>query len=279
MRAMTSAYETTEREQQKATSPHETAKVRFNGRESDNPDIVVDMEETSSSSRASLATGDSSFNESTLSCSVEVSVLPGESFDEALGMFEKEKEDKDEENIGLNSVNGISQISSSKNEELPFEDNERHKERKESVLLADNTAPESTYTCNARRERSVKDQKNRSVLEEIRVQERCTSCNSRVHAGETFRDSAVQDVRVCCENVAKICLDADEKQDEFEREIIGWQDSFYDAVRSGNSKRVSALIANGCVQNLDEPDWNVSGDPPLLIAATNQCLPVLRYIF
>lgn len=280
---MTSAYETTtECEQQKATSPHETAKVRFNGREPDNPYTVADMEnETSSSSRASLATGDSSIDESTLSFA-EASVLPDESFNGIVGMFEKEKEDKNMEYVGasvsISSVNGISRMSDSKNEKLPFEDNERQKERKESVLLADNTALESNAsTCNARREQvkdQIKDQKNWSVLEEIRMQELHT-CGSRVYAGEKFRDSAMEDVRACCENVAEICLDANEKQDEFEREIIGRQDSFYDAVRAGNAKRVSALIANGCVQNLDEPDWNVSGDPPLLMAATNQCLPVL----
>ncbi|KYN09844.1 PREDICTED: ankyrin-3-like [Trachymyrmex cornetzi] len=266
---MTSAYETTtEREEQKATSPQDTARVFFN------PDAASDMEETSSSSRASLATGDSSFEESTLFSSVEVSVLSaGESFDGDLGMFEKEKENKDEGNISI-SVNlvNISQMNTSKNGELSFEDNERHKEKK-SVLLADYIASESTSTCNARREQD-KDQKNRNILQ-IQVQEQR---DSSVHPGEKFRNSAMEDaVRVCCENVAEICLNTDEKQDEFEREIISRQDSdsFYDAVRSGNAKRVSMLIANGCVQNLDEPDWNVSGDPPLLMAATNHCLPVL----
>lgn len=211
---MTSA--TTEREQQKATSSYDTTKVRFD-RELDNPDIVAegDMEETSpsSSTRASFATGDSSFEESTFS-SVEVSVLPGESFDggNGLGMFEKEKEkekeDKDEESVDV-SVNSVNDISRSRfrNEESSFEDNEGHKEKKES---ADNTVPESASTCSARREQA--------------------------------KDG----------------------------------DSFYDAVRSGNAKRVSALIANGCVKNLNEPDWNVSGDPPLLMAATNHSLSVLR---
>ncbi|KAK1124444.1 hypothetical protein K0M31_006799 [Melipona bicolor] len=32
------------------------------------------------------------------------------------------------------------------------------------------------------------------------------------------------------------------------------------------------------VQNLDEPDWNVSGDPPLLVAATNYCFPILSLL-
>lgn len=267
---MTSAYETTtEREEQKATNPHDTARVFFN------PNAVSDMEETSSSSRASLATGDSSFEESTFFSSVEVSVLPaGESFDGDLEMFEKEKENKDEGSVSISVtlINDISQMDRS-NGELSFEDNERHKEKK-SVLLVDYIASESASTCSARREQ-VKDQKNRSISE-IQVQEQH---DSNVHLGEKFRDSAVEDaVRVCCENVAEICLNTDEKQDEFEREIISRQDSdsFYDAVRSGNAKRVSMLIANGCVQNLDEPDWNVSGDPPLLMAATNHCLPMLR---
>ncbi|XP_012535725.1 ankyrin-1 [Monomorium pharaonis] len=267
---MTSAYETTttKREQQKATSLHETTKIHFNG-ELDNLGTITDIEKTLALSRASLATGNSFFDESTLS-SVEVSVPPGELFDRTLGMFEKEKEDKDEGNIGV-SVNGILQMRSFKNEELSFEDNERLKERKKSVLLADNTVQESTSTCNTRKEQ-IKE--NRSVLGEVQVQEQRTY-NSRVHVVEKFQDSAVEDVRACCEDVAEISLNAGEKQDEFEREIVGQQDSFYDAVRSGNAKRVSALIANGCIQNLDEPDWNVSGDPPLLMAATNQCLPVL----
>lgn len=273
---MTSAYEMmTECEQHKATSLHDAAKVLFNGRELDNPDTVPDMEESSSSSRVSLVTGDSSFEESTLSF-VEVGVLPDESLDGGLGMFEAEKENTDERSVGIsiNSVNDTSLMNRSKKEESSFEDNERHKE-KES--LADNTAPESAFTCNARKEHVKdlgKDQQNQSVLE---MQER-RACDGSVHVEERFRDSAVEDVQVCCETVAEICLDTAEKQDEFEREIIGRQDgeSFYDAVRSGNAKRVSALIANGCVQNLDEPDWNVSGDPPLLMAATNHCLPVLR---
>ncbi|KYN39416.1 Ankyrin-2 [Trachymyrmex septentrionalis] len=272
---MTSAYETTEREEQKATSLHDTARVFFN------PDATSDVEKTSSSSssssssRASFATGDSSFEESTLFSSVEVSVLSAsESFDGDLGIFEKEKENKDEGSVSIsvNLVNNISQMNRFENGELSFEDNERHKEKK-SVLLTDYIASENASTCSVRREQD-KDQKNRSILK-IHMQEQR---DSSVHPEEKFRDSAMEDaVRVCYENMVEICLNTDEKQDEFEREIISQQDSdsFYDAVRSGNAKRVSMLIANGCVQNLDEPDWNVSGDPPLLMAATNHCFPVL----
>ncbi|XP_012055778.1 PREDICTED: ankyrin repeat domain-containing protein 27-like [Atta cephalotes] len=265
---MTSAYDTmTEREKQKAISPHDTARVFFN------LDTASDMEETS---RASLATGDS-FEESMLFSSVEVNVLStGESFDGDLGMFEKEEENKEEGSVSIsvNLVNNISQMNRFKNGELSFEDNERHKEKK-LVLLADYIASENASTCSVGKEQD-KNQKNRSILK-IQVQEQCVS---NVHPEEKFRDSAIEDaVRVCCENVVEICLNThtDEKQDEFESEIISRQDSgsFYDAVRSGNAKRVSMLIANGCVQNLDEPDWNVSGDPPLLMAATNHCLPVL----
>lgn len=52
--------------------------------------------------------------------------------------------------------------------------------------------------------------------------------------------------------------------------------NFHEAVRAGDAKSITALLASNSVQNLDEPDWNVSGDPPLLVAATNHCLPVLR---
>lgn len=271
---MASAYEMTTERQKATTSQRDTAKGRYNSEELNNLD--ADMEETASLSQTRLATGDSFFEESTLS-SVEVNVLlPGESCDEDLG---KEKEDGGEESVSVsaNSVNDISRMSRSMNEESFFEDNERRNEREESISLADNIVPESASTCGARRE-PVKDRKNRSVLE-LRVRDR-RACDSALDTEKKFRDSAAmqEDVRACCENVAEICLNTDEKGDEFEREIIGQQDgdSFYDAVRSGNVKRVSALIANGCVQNLDEPDWNVSGDPPLLMAATNHCLPVLR---
>ncbi|KYN02488.1 PREDICTED: ankyrin-2-like [Cyphomyrmex costatus] len=268
---MTSAYETTtEREEQKATSPHDTVRVLYS------PDVVSDMEETSS--RANLATGDSYFEESTLLSSVEVSVSPDESFGGDPKMFEKEKESKDEKSVGVsvNLVDDILQMNRFKNRELSFEDNERHEEEK-SVLLADNISSESASMCSAKREQVKdlgKDQKNRSTLEIQVLQEQC---DSGIHSGEKFRDSAVEDVRVCCENVAEIRLRTDKKPDDFEREIISQQDSgsFYDAVRSGNTERVSMLIASGCVQNLDEPDWNVSGDPPLLMAATNHCLSVL----
>ncbi|XP_046418379.1 ankyrin repeat, PH and SEC7 domain containing protein secG-like [Neodiprion fabricii] len=54
--------------------------------------------------------------------------------------------------------------------------------------------------------------------------------------------------------------------------------SFHEAIRTGDAKSVELLIARGVVQNIDEPDWNVSGDPPLLVAATNHNLPVLRVL-
>ncbi|XP_076249722.1 uncharacterized protein LOC143189018 [Calliopsis andreniformis] len=54
--------------------------------------------------------------------------------------------------------------------------------------------------------------------------------------------------------------------------------NFHEAVRAGDAKCVAVLLARDSVQNLDEPDWNVSGDPPLLVAATNHCLPVLSLL-
>ncbi|XP_076767022.1 uncharacterized protein LOC143433551 [Xylocopa sonorina] len=54
--------------------------------------------------------------------------------------------------------------------------------------------------------------------------------------------------------------------------------NFHEAVRAGDAKCVAALLASDSVQNLDEPDWNVSGDPPLLVAATNHCLPILSLL-
>ncbi|XP_053977400.1 serine/threonine-protein phosphatase 6 regulatory ankyrin repeat subunit C-like [Hylaeus volcanicus] len=54
--------------------------------------------------------------------------------------------------------------------------------------------------------------------------------------------------------------------------------NFHEAVRAGDAKSVAALLARDSLQNLDEPDWNVSGDPPLLVAATNHCLSVLSLL-
>lgn len=76
-----------------------------------------------------------------------------------------------------------------------------------------------------------------------------------------------------------------EGKKEEEKEIINSKDESYDpeteldfheAVRTGDAKCVATLLATGRVQNLDEPDWNVSGDPPLLVAATNHCISVLK---
>lgn len=54
--------------------------------------------------------------------------------------------------------------------------------------------------------------------------------------------------------------------------------NFYEAVRTGDAKCVATFLAGESVQNLDEPDWNISGDPPLLVAATNYCFPILSLL-
>ncbi|XP_011314545.1 serine/threonine-protein phosphatase 6 regulatory ankyrin repeat subunit C-like [Fopius arisanus] len=62
----------------------------------------------------------------------------------------------------------------------------------------------------------------------------------------------------------------------------GWEadDSarFYEAVRIGDSEKVDELLGEGAIVDVDEPNWNVSGDPPLLVAATNHCYEVLRVL-
>lgn len=65
---------------------------------------------------------------------------------------------------------------------------------------------------------------------------------------------------------------------KFVRKEIDYEEisMFHEAVRSGDAKKVEELAAYGSINDLDEPDWNVSGDPPLLVAATNHYLPVLR---
>ncbi|XP_015176803.1 PREDICTED: receptor-interacting serine/threonine-protein kinase 4-like [Polistes dominula] len=77
------------------------------------------------------------------------------------------------------------------------------------------------------------------------------------------------------------------EKEEKEKEILHINDQsydpeteldFYEAVRAGDAKCVATLLATGRVQNLDEPDWNISGDPPLLVAATNHCLSVVNLL-
>ncbi|XP_072766725.1 uncharacterized protein [Anoplolepis gracilipes] len=280
---MTSAYEATT-EQQKTTTPHGSAEAHLDGRELNNPDIsVADMEISLSSSRGSLATSNSSFE--------ELVVEVGESFQEDLSVLDEDGRKK--ENKNKKSVD-TSRMNRSKNEELIFKDNEKYEEEDSVSNLSanSNTASENASTCHAREDRQIKDdevkdlerskegQRNRSVLE-IRVQERHVTCDSNIRVKDKPQEFTAGDVRVCCEKVMehRLCTKVEMQDEGTEREIIidrQDSDSFYDAVRSGNAKRVSALIASGCVQNLDEPDWNVSGDPPLLMAATNHCLPVLR---
>ncbi|XP_011256514.2 ankyrin-3 [Camponotus floridanus] len=284
---MTSAYEAiTEREQQqKATTPRAATKAHFDNRELANPDNpITDMADSSLSREANLATDSSSEQLAT-----EVNVLPSESFQEDLSALDEnacKEEDKNEKSVDISRMN-----KSKKNEELRINE---HKENSVLNLSANNNvAPENVFTYHAKedehteddkiqdQERSKdQDQRNRSIVE-IGVQERYMICDSNIHIRDKQRDFTAGDIRACYEKVAELGLDmkAEMQNEGTEREIIiGRQDSdsFYDAVRSGDVKRVSALIASGCVQNLDEPDWNVSGDPPLLIAATNHCLPVLR---
>ncbi|XP_015112083.1 serine/threonine-protein phosphatase 6 regulatory ankyrin repeat subunit B [Diachasma alloeum] len=62
----------------------------------------------------------------------------------------------------------------------------------------------------------------------------------------------------------------------------GWEADdcagFYEAVRIGDSRKVEELLGEGAIVDVDEPNWNVSGDPPLLVAATNHCYEVLRVL-
>ncbi|XP_063990646.1 serine/threonine-protein phosphatase 6 regulatory ankyrin repeat subunit C-like [Diachasmimorpha longicaudata] len=64
---------------------------------------------------------------------------------------------------------------------------------------------------------------------------------------------------------------------------VGWEagdnsDRFYEAVRIGDCRRVEEMLGEGAIVDVDEPNWNVSGDPPLLVAATNHCYDVLRLL-
>lgn len=294
---MISAYETIECEQQKMTTQlAESVKTCLDDRKLDNSDLLVAgrMEKIPSSLRASLLASDSSFEESAVS-STENSILPSESYDEDVN---EERENNDEErnlSVPLKLINNTSEMDKSRNEESSEDtNNDKYEETKEnrmresiSISAANSAVLEGASTCRVTRNEQIREQrrskdqsknKQNQILLEIQMQERVALDDS--HADE---NPTVADVRVCCENVMELRLDTDERRDDddIEREMIWQQDDpdnklFYDAVRSGNAKRVSALISSGCVQNLDEPDWNMSGDPPLLVAATNHYLPVLR---
>ncbi|XP_011641143.1 ankyrin-3-like [Pogonomyrmex barbatus] len=219
--------------------------------------------------RGSLATGDSSFKESTIS-STKVSVLPNESLDGDSGAFEKENEGKDEECAGdSRNLANLDISRRSKNEESLLEDEKEKRESITSVTSMDNTASESASMC-ARQEQVKdqikdldKDQKNRDMLE---IQERhaCDEEKSEDALAKRIQEAITTRLELLPQHTAWMT----QKQDQ--NEI-----SFYNAMRSGNTKRALALLASGCVQNLDEPDWNSSGDPPLLMAATSCCLPLL----
>lgn len=310
---MTSVYETAmECDQQSVTTSHESVKICFDALELDNPDPFQMAEQTErssstlSSSRASLVASD----EEAATFPTEDNTFPinesyeNENVNENVNEEKKkrEKEDKDDEvkklNIAPNSMNDTSRTNKSGDEDS-LEDTynnryEKTKEnkKKESVLvsaashtLADASACRTTRKEQIREERRPSDQnknKRNQIVLEIQMQERrAASDDNDVHADGNLASATMTDVRVCWENAVKFRHANEGSDEEIEkREIIGQLDegskSFYDAVRSGNAKRVSALISGGRVQNLDEPDWNVSGDPPLLVAATNHYLPVLR---
>ncbi|EZA50320.1 Ankyrin-2 [Ooceraea biroi] len=303
---MTSAYETMiECEQRKMTTPCRSVKTCFDDCEPDNPGPLLAgrMKKIPSSLLASpIVSEHSSLEESAISSSAE-NILPGESYGENVNEGAREKEDNDEErNLGifLNLISDTSEMDKSRSEEFESTSNDKCKEtngneKKESISIstAYGTMMEGAPTCRAarqeqiREERKFKDQeknkKNQIVLE-IQMQERNAAFDGgNVHAdGDAQVSTVMTDVRIYCENVAELRLDKDEGRVEDAEIITGQQDDgnklFYDAVRSGNAKRVSALISSGCVQNLDEPDWNVSGDPSLLVAATNHYLPVLSIL-
>lgn len=280
---MASAYDVMT-EQQK-TSRDFTTTCSNNNRV--NSVTVTDMEKTSSlsslssssMSRASV-TSDLSFEELSV-LSTEVNhVRSGELFDEDLNVLEDKEtckemdtneECKNETNVDTcaDLISSTWQINKSENKQS-FLMCEKQKEKKViiSTSVADNVTLDNASVCSAKKEQ---DQRSQSTSE-IRGQEQ------RDNIARNLQDCTAEDVQTCCENVVKLDLRTTEKQNKTERDIISRQDSnsFYDAVRSGNVKRVSALIASGSVQNLDEPDWNVSGDPPLLIAAANHCLSMLR---
>jgi hypothetical protein len=292
---MTSAYEATiECEQQKITAPREFVKICFDDRELDDPNSsIVGMEEISSSSRTSLAVSDSSLEESAI-CFVENSNLPDES-DNREDVNEETCRREDEARtlgISLNLTSDSPGVDKPGNEESSEStDKGRHKGTRENeeeisnpISMAYGATLEDASTCKAAKKEQIGEQgrskdptrnkQNQTAGLGIQMQERHAVANdSNIYIKGNFEEPAMTNARVCCENAAEPCLDTDERQDENgERETVGQNDSdklFYDAVRSGNVKRVSILISNGDVQNLDEPDWNVSGDPPLLMAATN----------
>jgi len=277
-------------------------KIPFDDRELDDPNSsVVGMKEISSSSRTSLVVSDT-FLEEHVICLIENSTLLNESDDhENINEETREKEDKAKTlGISLNLISDAPKMDKSGNEES-FEnmDKNEYKETKGNkkkdsnpILIGYSATLEDASTYRIAKKEQVREQersryqsknKQNQIVLEIQMQERHTVVNdNNIYIKENLRDPAMVNVppQISCENAAELCTNTDERQDEnSEREIVGQNDGnklFYDAVRSGNVKRVSILISSGDVQNLDEPDWNVSGDPPLLMAATNHYPLVLR---
>ncbi|XP_014483189.1 PREDICTED: serine/threonine-protein phosphatase 4 regulatory subunit 2-like [Dinoponera quadriceps] len=285
---MTSAYD----EAAATTTEHE--KTKLAGREVDNkPGTPPGMEEKRSSSPISLATGDrATGGEESFAASSSAEILPGESLDEEDSVASVHDDDDEEETGGRegdddpddpkadpdcssSSLNELSDDTSrmdrSRNKGSSSEDEREEAGGSGSVSASVIGQPKNAATCG-----KVKEQAERNLSAGAeRVQERRDDASVVVEEEPRGGDLG----RTRCEEAQEEPRPED-AQDQVEiREIVqGCQSGggFYEAVRSGNVKRVSALIAAGCVQNLDEPDWNVSGDPPLLVAATNQCLPVLR---
>ncbi|CAD6238329.1 GSCOCG00008429001-RA-CDS [Cotesia congregata] len=117
------------------------------------------------------------------------------------------------------------------------------------------------------------------------------STSSRSDSGEmncvaSLITNSIKDIE---NSVNKVTLnDIELKKDKVKRKIINVSkkcarkeidhegiEMFHEAVRIGDASKVEELVTYGLIDDLDEPDWNVSGDPPLLVAASNHSLPVL----
>ncbi|KAF7414174.1 hypothetical protein HZH68_002663 [Vespula germanica] len=187
----------------------------------------------------------------------------------------KRKDEKNEENkeFSRNSEENIEQVSTS---EITYESEGKFSTERDLSQSKDSSNT-SLHDKSIRIDEGSLENVRQSIEKELTI----------VEDVENFDSKRVIFTYGALEITNNATIGEEEGKTEEEKEIINSKDESYDpeteldfheAVRTGDAKCVATLLATGRVQNLDEPDWNVSGDPPLLVAATNHCISVLNVL-
>lgn len=187
----------------------------------------------------------------------------------------KRKDEKNEENkeFSRNCEENIEQVSTS---EITYESEGKFSTERDLSQSKDSSNT-SLHEKSIRIDEGSLENVRQSIEKELTI----------VEDVENFNSKRVIFTYGTLEITNNATIGEEEGKKEEEKEIINSKDESYDpeteldfheAVRTGDAKCVATLLATGRVQNLDEPDWNVSGDPPLLVAATNHCISVLNVL-